>query len=70
MDTLQRLMDISSRLEQLEVSAEFITRETAHSDNPISQTATLISVLADDIRERIYALVNDLERVAEHETFH
>ncbi len=70
MDTLQRLMDISSRLEQLEVSAEFITRETVHSDNPVSQTGTLITVLADDIRERIYALVSDLERVQEHETFH
>ncbi len=61
MDTLERLMQISSRIEQLESAAEWIARETVHSDNSMSQTGTLICVLADDVRERIYSLVKELE---------
>jgi len=61
MDTLQRLMDIASRLEHLESAAEWIARETVHADSGISQTGTMITVLADNVREKIYALVKDLE---------
>ena len=68
MDTLQRLMEITSRLEHLETAAEFIARETVHVDNALSQTGTLISVLADDVREKVYQLVQDLERIQEQET--
>lgn len=61
MDTLQRLMDIASRIEHLECAAEWIARETVHVDNSLSQTGTLITVLADDVREKVYALVKELE---------
>ena len=47
MDTLSKLMAISSRIEHLENAANWIAREAVHSDISISQTGTLISVLAD-----------------------
>ena len=62
MKTLDRLVEISSRLEHLEGAAEWISKETIHSNNSASQTATLISALADDIREKVYALVHELEQ--------
>ncbi len=61
LDSVSELMAISSRLEHLENSAEWIARESVHSDNSISQTATMISALADDIRERVCELVHALE---------
>lgn len=70
MDTMQRLMDIASRIEHLESAAEWIARETAHTDNSLSQTGTLITVLADDIRERVYALVKEIEEIQVDEQFH
>ena len=60
-DTVDELLEISSRLEHLESAAEWITRETVNSDSAISQTGTLITVLADELRERIYELVHTLE---------
>ena len=62
MDTLSKLMAISSRIEHLENAASWIAREAVHTDNSISQTGTLITVLADELRERIYALVHELEK--------
>lgn len=47
-DTVERLMDITSRLEHLEQSAEWIARETVNNDSGVSQTSTLILVLADE----------------------
>ena len=74
MDTLDKLMQISSRLEHLENAAEWITKETVHSDNGLSQTGTLITVLADELREMVYNLVHELEQEKEpdimEETFH
>ncbi|MEZ4754849.1 MAG: hypothetical protein R3A13_11180 [Bdellovibrionota bacterium] len=74
MDTLEKLMQISSRIEHLENAAEWITRETVHSDNAMSQTGTLITVLADELREMVYNLVHELEQEREdqieNETFH
>ena len=61
MDTLSRLMDISSCLEHLESVAEWIARETVHADAGVSQSGTLICVLADELREAIYALAKDFE---------
>ena len=61
MSTVNRLMDISSRLEHLENAAEWITRETVHTDNIVSQTGTLIRTIADDLRERLCELVRELE---------
>lgn len=62
MNTLEKLLQISSRLEHLESAAEWIAREAVHDDNGISQTGTLICVLADEIRERIFDLTHELEQ--------
>ena len=62
-DTLSKLMEISSRIEHLEQTAEWIARETVHSDNGVSQSGTLICVLADELRENIYNLVHELEQM-------
>jgi len=72
MDTVDRLMEITSRIEHLENAAEWIARETVHTDNCVSQTSTLISVLAEDIREKVYSLIHDLEMSIsmEAETIH
>ena len=61
MDTMNKLLEISSRLEHLESAAEWITRETVHTDNTVSQTGSLICVLVDDLRERVCKLVRELE---------
>ncbi len=60
-NSVDKLVDISSRLEQIEQSAEWIAREMVHTDASVSQAGTLIGVLADDIREKICTLVQDLE---------
>ncbi len=75
MDTLSKLMDISSRLDHLENAAEWIARESVHTDNGISQTGTLICVLADEVREAIFQLTKELEEgapqiIEDEETIH
>lgn len=70
MDTVQKLLEITSRLEHLECSAEWITRETVQNDNGVAQTGTLIAVLADEIRERVCNLVRDLERQVSLQDLH
>ena len=69
MDTVSRLIQISSRIDHLESSAEWVARETVHSDNGISQTATLITVLASEIRDMVCNLVRDMEEEVEGEEF-
>ena len=69
MQPLDKLLDITSRLEHIETSAEWIARESVHTDNSISQTGTLISVLVDDVRERVYSLVKELEALANLDRF-
>ena len=44
-NSVDKLVDISNRLEQIENSAEWISREMVHSDTAISQTGSLICVL-------------------------
>lgn len=71
MDTLDRLMEISNRIEHLENTAEWIAKESIHTDSGISQSGTLICVLADEIREAIYELARSLESdTDEIEHFH
>lgn len=65
MDTINRLLQISSRIDHLENSSEWIARETVHSDNGVSQSATLISVLATEIREMVCELVRKMEEEAD-----
>ncbi|MCB0353848.1 MAG: hypothetical protein KDD64_10000 [Bdellovibrionales bacterium] len=67
MNTLDKLLDISSRIEHLESAAEWIAKETIHTDSGISQTGTLICVLADEVREAIYQLARDLEGPTEED---
>jgi hypothetical protein len=62
MNSLSQILDIASRLDHLGSCAEWIARETVHTDNSVSQTGTLISVLAEDIREQITNLVTELEQ--------
>lgn len=61
MDSVNKILEITSRIEQLEQSAEWIAREMVHADSSVSQTGTYISALADDIRERLLKLVRDIE---------
>lgn len=63
MNTLNKLLEITSRLDHLENVAEWIARETVHSDNSVSQTGTLACVLVEDIRERICTLVKEFEEI-------
>ncbi|MCI5066643.1 hypothetical protein MRY87_13055 [bacterium] len=65
MDTLSRLMDISSRLDHLENVAEWIARETVNADGGLSQSGSLICVLADEVRDAIYELAQSLEESEE-----
>ena len=69
MASIEKLVDISSRIDHLEHAAEWIARETVHSDNAVSQTGTLICVLAEDLRERILDLTRELERFHSLEDF-
>lgn len=70
-NTTDQLLEISSRLEHLESAAEWIAKETIHTDNALSQTGTLICVLADEVREAIYQLAKQVEHLTEdQETIH
>lgn len=71
MSTLDQLLEISSRLEHLENAAEWVAKETIHTDNGISQTGSLMCVLIDEVREAIYKLAKDVDTLAEEsETIH
>jgi len=72
MDTVDKLLQISSRIEHLENIAEWIAKETVHTDNGVSQTGSLICVLADQIREAVFELCREFEEVDfdENETIH
>ena len=61
MNTMDKLLEISSRLEHLENCAEWIARETVHCDNGVSQTGTLICVLTDEIREKLCTFMREVE---------
>jgi hypothetical protein len=65
MNSLAQVLEIASRLDHLATCAEWVARETVHTDNSISQTATLMSVLTEDIREKINCLVSELEQIQE-----
>ncbi len=62
MNSLAQLLEIASRIDHLGNCAEWIARETCHTDNSVSQTGTLISVLAEDLRDKITNLVQELEQ--------
>lgn len=62
MDTLQRLHEICLRLDHLENAGSWLARSLVHRDSTASQTGTLVSVLSEDIRERLLELVTELEK--------
>lgn len=62
MDNIEKLQEISLRLDHLSSQGEWIARSLVHADNPASQTGALICALAEDIRERLLELVTDLEK--------
>jgi hypothetical protein len=70
MNSLAQILEIASRIDHLGSCAEWIARETVHTDNSVSQTGTLISVLAEDIREKITNLVAELEQLGTFESSH
>jgi hypothetical protein len=70
MDIMESFLQISSRLEHLEQSGEWIARETVHSDNSVSQTGTLICVLAEEVRGRLCEIIDELERLSELKEMH
>ncbi|MCS6893386.1 MAG: hypothetical protein NZO16_02280 [Deltaproteobacteria bacterium] len=59
--SIKELLEIESRLEHLENLALWMARETSATDQTLSQTSTLISVVVEDLRERILDLVKSLE---------
>jgi|GEM_PF-684405 len=61
MDTLEKLIKISNKLDLLDNNAVWIVNETEQTDLSISSTAALISNIADDLREHISSLVYELE---------
>ena len=61
MDTVTRLQEISLRLDHLESAGEWLARVLVHSDSGASHTGTLVTVLAEELRERILELVTELE---------
>ena len=70
MNSMNQILEIASRLDHLGTCAEWIARETVHTDNTVSQTGTLMSVLAEDIRDRITALITELEQLAQFDGSH
>lgn len=70
MNTLDRLLEIASRLDHIDNGAEWIAKEAANTDSGVSHTGTMICAVVDDVREKIYALVQDLEDIAEIDCYH
>jgi len=70
MSSMDQILEIASRLDHLGTCAEWIARETVHTDNSLSQTGTLMAVLAEDIRERITSLIAQLEQASEFDNSH
>ncbi|HMO02913.1 MAG TPA: hypothetical protein PKD37_07700 [Oligoflexia bacterium] len=58
--SINSLNEIIARLEYLGGSAEWIAKESVHLDGAISQTATLICAVADQIKQKVSQLVSDL----------
>lgn len=64
MESLERLQEIALRLDHLQSAGEWLARSLVHTDAAASQTGTLISVLTEDVRNRVLELVTELEKFA------
>lgn len=73
MSHVEKLHDISLRLDQLENTGDWLARALVHKDGAASQAGSLITVLAQDIRDRVLELITTLEKelvVAHRENRH
>ena len=61
MNTVDKIHEISLRLEHMHQAGDWLSRSLVHADPTASHTGTLITVLVEDIRERILNLVTELE---------
>ena len=62
MNSLDKSHEITLRLDHLEEAGDWIARATVHNDAAASHTGTLVTVLADDLRQRVLDLVTELEK--------
>ncbi len=62
MDNITKIHEICLRIDHLESAGDWLARTLVHVDNSASQTGTLVSVLASDVRERLLELVTCLEK--------
>ena len=60
--SIERVQDISLRIEQLENTGEWLSRVVEGYDPSAAQAAVLITSLAEDIRARLLDLVTELEK--------
>lgn len=59
-----KLQEISMRLDHMQAAGEWLARSLVHTDSAASHTGTLITVLTEDIRERLLELITELEKQA------
>ena len=64
MDSVEKLQEISMRLDHMQAAGEWLARSLVHTDSAASHTGTLITVLTEDIRDRLLELVTELEKQA------
>lgn len=64
MDTLQKLHELTERLEHLDHAGQWIAETLNGKDEVVSQTGKLITSLSEDIRYRIIELITELEKQA------
>lgn len=61
---VNKLHELSLRIDQIQSAGEWLARALVHTDASASQTGSLISVLADDVRSKLIELVSQLETEA------
>jgi len=69
MDSFAKLQEICLRLDHIESAGEWLSRALVHQDGAASHTGSLITVLADDIRDRLMELIAELEgqiKISDH----
>ena len=64
MESVEKLQEISLRLDHMQAAGEWLARSLVHTDSAASHTGTLITVLTEDIRGRLLELITELETQA------
>lgn len=64
MDSVSKLHEICLRLDHIESAGSWLARTLVHKDSSASHTGTLVTVLSEDIRERLIELITELEKEA------